>query len=125
MTDLLKFDFCEMHIYDDYVIVIIDEGIIVSPKHNIELNNVVDTYFRNKKFVYISHRKNSYTVDPTTYIETSKIKNLVAFAIVSKDFKARSNAEVEKLFLNKPLEIFDDIQKAVSWKDSVLNKEIT
>ncbi|MBO3098088.1 hypothetical protein [Gelidibacter pelagius] len=122
MTDLLKFDFCEMQIYDDYVIVIINEGITISPKHNIELNNVVETYFRNTKFVYISHRINSYAVDPATYFETSKIKNLKGFAVVSKDYKAKSNAEVEKLFLNKPLEIFDDLNKAISWKDSILNK---
>ncbi|HUH26771.1 hypothetical protein [Gelidibacter sp.] len=123
MTDLLKFDFCEMHIYDSYVIVTINEGIIISPKHNIELNNVVETYFRNKKFVYISHRINSYAVDPATYIETSKIKNLKGFAVVSKGYKAKSNAEVEKLFLTKPFEIFDDMAKAISWTKSILNHE--
>lgn len=120
MTDLLKFDFCEMHIFDDYVIVIIDEGITITPKHNKELINVVETYFRNTNFVYISHRLNSYAVDPATYLETSKIKNLKGFAVVSKDYKAKSNAQVEKLFLDKPLEIFDDLIKAVSWKDSIL-----
>lgn len=123
MTDLLKFDFCEMLIFDSYVIVTINEGITISPKHNIELNNVVETYFRNKKFVYISHRKNSYAVDPATYIETSKIENLKGFAVVSKDYKAKSNAEVEKLFLTKPYEIFDDMTKAIAWKNSILNQE--
>ena len=65
---------------------------------------------------------------PPQYVVTkkgevySKIKNLKGFAVVSKDYKAKSNAEVEKLFLNKPLEIFDDLNKAISWKDSILNK---
>lgn len=123
MTDLLKFDFCEMQIYDSYVIVTINEGITISPKHNIELNNVVETYFINKKFVYISNRINSYAVDPSTYIETSKIKNLKGFAVVSKDYKAKSNAEVEKLFLTKPFEIFNDMTKAIAWTNSILNQE--
>ncbi|MGV8812591.1 MAG: hypothetical protein ACOH2D_00640 [Gelidibacter sp.] len=121
MTDLLKFDFCEMHIYDCYLIVIINEGLVVEPKHNSVLKNVADAYFKNRSFVYITHRINSYSVDPATYIETSKICNLKGFAVVSKDFKAKSNVEVEKLFLNnKPIETFDDLNAAVSWAKSIL-----
>lgn len=121
MTDLLKFDFCEMHVYDFYVVVIINEGITVSPKHNTVLINVVDTYFHKKEFVYISHRINSYAVDPSTYIETSKIKCLKGFAVVSKDFKAKSNVDIEKLFFNKPFETFDELDEAVAWAKSILN----
>ncbi len=121
MTDFIRFDIAEVHIYDSYVIVTINEGLVVSPKHNTELNNVVETYFQNKEFVYISHRLNSYAVDPSTYFETSKIKNLKGFAVVSKDYMAKSNAEVEKLFLDKPFEIFDDMTEAISWSNSILN----
>ena len=120
MTDLLKFDFCEMHIYDNYVVVNINEGLIVEPKHNTILQNVVDAYFKNKPFAYITHRINSYSVDPATYIETSKITNLKAFAVVSKDYKAKSNVEVEKLFLSKPFETFDNLNDAISWAESIL-----
>ncbi|WP_027126873.1 hypothetical protein [Gelidibacter mesophilus] len=122
MTDLLRFDFCDIHIYEDYMIVIINEGLTVLPKHNNLLKEVVEVFFYKKDFVYITHRINSYAVDPTTYIETSKIKNLKGFAVVSKDFKAKSNAEIEKLFLhNKPFEIFHDLQDAVSWTRSILD----
>ena len=121
MTDLLKFDFCEMHIYDFYVVVIINEGLTVLPKHNDILNNVVETYFHRKNFVYISYRLNSYAVDPSTYLETSKIKNLKGFAVVSKDYKAKSNVDVEKLFLDKPIDTFSDLEDAISWAKSILN----
>ncbi|MGC1632729.1 MAG: hypothetical protein WA749_11525 [Gelidibacter sp.] len=121
MKDLLKFDFCEMHIYDSYLIVIINEGLVVEPKHNRVLTNVADAYFKNRHFIYITHRINSYSVDPATYIETSKIRNLQGFAVVSKNFKAKSNVEVEKLFfINKPFESFDDLNTAVSWAKSLL-----
>ncbi len=120
MRDFLKFDFCEMHIFDSYLIVTINEGQVVEPKHNTILNNVADAYFRNKSFVYITHRINSYSVDPSTYLETSKIINLKGFAVVSKDYKAKSNVEVEKLFLSKPCETFNDIKDAVSWAESIL-----
>lgn len=120
MRDLLKFDFCEIHIYDYYLVVLIKEGITVSPKHNAVLINVADDFFKSTNFVYITHRINSYSVDPSTYLETSKIKNLKGFAVVSKDYKAKSNVEIEKLFLNKPFETFDDLIDAESWVKSIL-----
>ena len=122
MLDLLKFDFCEMHIFDNYLVVIMNEGITVTPNQNQVLLNIADTYFKDKNFVYITHRINSYAVDPAIYIETSKIKNLLGFAVVSKDYKAKTNAEVEKLFLKKPFEIFNTLDLAVDWAKSLLSK---
>ncbi|RKE95450.1 hypothetical protein [Ichthyenterobacterium magnum] len=123
MTDVLKYNFCEMHIYDNYMIVIINEGETITPEHNAVLLNIVDTYYKNKKFVYITHRVHSYAVDPAIYFETSKIKNLAGFCVVSSDFKAKRNAEIEKLFLNKPFEIFTELDDAISWTKSILNIE--
>jgi hypothetical protein len=120
MTDVLKYDFCTMHIYDNYMIVVINEGVTVTPEHNDVLLNVADTYYKNKPFVYITHRLNSYAVDPAIYKETSKIENLAGFCVVSADYKAKRNAEIEKLFLNKPFEIFDTIEDATTWVNQVI-----
>ncbi|MEZ4803132.1 MAG: hypothetical protein R2797_10190 [Gelidibacter sp.] len=121
MIDVLKFDFCEMYIYDNYLVVVMNEGVTITPAHNQILLNIVDTYYKDKNFVYISHRLHSYSVDPAIYFETSKIKNLLGFAVVSKDYKAKTNAEIEKLFLDKPFEVFNTIEEAVSWANSILN----
>ncbi len=120
MTDELKFNFCDMFIYSNYMVVTMNEGVNITPAHNDVLLNVVDTYFKNKKFVYISHRIRSYSVDPAIYKETSKIDNLAGFAVVSKDYKAKSNAEIEKLFLHKPFEIFDGLEEAITWAQSIV-----
>ncbi|MFK7783269.1 hypothetical protein [Psychroserpens sp.] len=120
MTDVIKYDFCTMHIYDNYMIVVINEGVTVTPEHNNVLLNVVDTYYKNNPFVYITHRVNSYAVDPAIYKETSKIENLAGFCVVSADYKAKRNAEIEKLFLNKPFEIFDTIEEAKTWSNELL-----
>ena len=121
MTDVIKYDFCTMHIYDHYMIVVINEGVTITPEHNSVLLNVVDTYYNNTRFVYITHRLHSYAVDPAVYKETSKIENLAGFCVVSSDYKAKRNAEIEKLFLNKPFEILDTIDEAITWSDSILN----
>jgi len=120
MIDELIFDFCTMSIYDDHLIVVMKAGITITPSHNKVLLNIVDTYYRKKKFVYITNRINSYAVNPTVYYETSKIEELVGFAVVSKDFKAKSNAEVEKLFFNKPFEVFKTIEEAIAWGKALI-----
>ncbi|WP_299229293.1 hypothetical protein [uncultured Psychroserpens sp.] len=121
MSDDLILEFCKIHIYDNYMVVTINEGVTITSEENKTLTHIADTYFKNKKFVYITHRIHSYAVDPAVYKETSKIENLVGFSVVSSDFKAKSNALVEKLFLSKPFEIFDSLEEAINWSQSILN----
>lgn len=120
MTDYLKFDFCEVDIYDHYMVVKIDEGLTVQSKHNTFLKNVADTYYLKKDFVYITHRIHSYSVDPATYYETAKITNLKAFAVVSEDYIVIANAEMEKMFFSKPYGIFQKIEDAITWAESIV-----
>ena len=98
MLALLKYDFCEVEVYKNYVIVIINEGISLTPENNDVLLGIATKYFINKNFGYITHRINSYSVDPRIYTETSKIENLVSFAVVSENKIALSNAQIEKTF---------------------------
>jgi hypothetical protein len=123
MTDVLQYDFCKIHVYDNYLIAVMNEGITVTSKHNAILQNIANVYYKNKPFVYLTHRIHSYSVDPAIYTETSKIENLVGFGVISKDFKAKSNAEIEKLFLSKPFEIFDSIEDAIVWVKQILSVE--
>ncbi|MCA0133223.1 hypothetical protein [Winogradskyella alexanderae] len=120
MRESLTLDFCNVSIYDNYMVVVINEGVTVLLKHNNILAELAKDYFENKPFVYITHRLNSYSVDPNIYIETSKIDNLRGFAVVSKDYKARSNAEVEKMFLSKPFGIFSELEEAYEWANKMV-----
>ncbi|WP_179345159.1 hypothetical protein [Winogradskyella ursingii] len=115
MKESLTFDFCEISIYDNYLIVEMSEGVTVTPEKNEFLVDLVNKYYANEPFVYITHRVNSYAVDPQVYLQTSKIENLKGFAVVSKDYKAKVNAEIEKMFLKKPFEIFSNLDEAITW----------
>ena len=69
-------------IHDNYLITVMHEGVTVSVESNKILIDLANQYFINKPFVYITHRKNSYGVDPSIYKETRKIKNFT----YSQDF---------------------------------------
>jgi vacuolar-type H+-ATPase subunit D/Vma8 len=114
------YPFGEVVVYDNYLISVINEGETVTPEYNRELARLAESVYEGRCFGYITHRKHSYSVDPKTYIETSKIENLVAFAVVTNEPVTISNTEVEKLFLRKPVEVFDTIEQAVTWIESLI-----
>lgn len=120
MPKTLKYSFCTIEVYDNYVISCINEGFHLTPDKNKILEDIANEYFYDKSFVYITHRKFSYSVDPAIYLQTSEIINLAGFAVVAQVPLAKGNAEIEKLFLNKPFEIFTSLDDAKSWAKSIL-----
>ena len=120
MPKTLKYPFCIIEVYDDYVVSCINEGFHLTPDKNKILEDIANEYFYDKPFVYITHRKFSYSVDPAIYLQTSEIFNLAGFAVVAQVPLAKGNAEIEKLFLNKPFEIFTSLDEAKSWAKSIL-----
>ncbi|WP_299254587.1 hypothetical protein [uncultured Aquimarina sp.] len=122
MITAYKLSFALIEIYDDYIKVTMNEGITVSPKHNDVLLEMVDKHYNNKAFLYITHRVNSYAVNPTIYLETAKIHNLVGFAVVSNDPRQKNQTKLEKAFFNKEFRQFDNIESALQWKNELLEK---
>jgi hypothetical protein len=116
-------DFAKIAIHDRFMIVEVNKGEHLTPQHHEMLEEVSNIYFKNEPYIYITHRKNSYSVDPIIYKKTSQLKNLLGFAVVAKVPVAKANAEVEKLFLNKPFEIFQSLDDAISWAKHILNTE--
>lgn len=123
MKKSLNLSIGNFYIYDNYLIVEINEGKTVTTESNKILEGIANTYYSSKKFVYITHRVNSYAVDPAVYKKTSQIKNLAGFAVVANTRVALSNAEIERLFLKKPFGIFRDLDKAIAWATSIITTE--
>tara|TARA_B100000795_G_C22777476_1_gene430692 strand:+ start:1380 stop:1748 length:369 start_codon:yes stop_codon:yes gene_type:complete len=122
MRTSLKYDFCEIEIYDNYLVSVMFEGINLTPDKNAILLNIATKYFKNTNFGYITNRLQSYSVDPSIYIETSKIENLVSFAIVSSKKINISNTEIEKLFYKKPFKHFTSLKDAIEWTNNIILK---
>ncbi|APY00007.1 hypothetical protein [Lacinutrix venerupis] len=122
MTKIINIDIGYVSIFDNYIIMEIDQGVIVTKEHNQLLVDIVDKFYKDKGVVYISNRKNSYSVNPSVYYETNKIKNIIGLAVVSENGMAVSNAEIEKLFFNKPFEIFSNLEDAKKWANKLYKK---
>ena len=82
-----------------------------------------DVYGNDIPFVYISNRIHSYSIDPLGYYEAIKLfPNLKAYAIVSQNDRRRMLAVLEKLFIKKPIRVFDDMEKAFEWAEQIIAK---
>lgn len=114
--------FCHLKFYNNLVVSSINEGITLTQKLSDEITNIALKHFNDEDFIYITNRVNSYSVDPTVYFSVSKIENLKAFVVVSKQPISLQNTEIEKLFLDKTFELFEDIDTALSWSNKILRE---
>jgi hypothetical protein len=120
MTKVEVLDFCAISFYDKHMVVVMNEGITVTqPLHDILVEKAM-SYYKNAPFVYLTHRVNSYAVDTSVYSKTSQLENLMGFGVISKNYLAKSNAEIEKLFLKKPFKIFDNLDDAIDWAKTLV-----
>jgi hypothetical protein len=111
--------YCEAFVFDEFLINQIREGSTITKHHSEVLDEVITKHFGDKPIVYISNRVMSYAVDPITYLDAAKIKNLIAIAIVTQDPNFKKSAEYERKFYNKPFKIFTTLSDAIAWVQKV------
>ncbi|OBX21198.1 MULTISPECIES: hypothetical protein [Bizionia] len=121
MPVIKTYPFGNITFHNHYLIVVMKEGVTVSVDYNQVLDDIALNYYGNKKFVYITHRKNSYSVDPNIYFKTSKIKNLAGFAVVFGDSVKIDNTDFESNFISIPFKAFKSLDEAITWSDELCN----
>lgn len=104
-----------VQVYKDYMVAIFEEGATLTLERAYQIIGISEIHFRNKAFGYISLRKHSYAVDPTTYTYLRELSNMKAFAIVSVKEIDMHNFKIEKLFYKKPMKFFIEFDNALAW----------
>ncbi len=102
-------------VYDNYMVSSFEEGSTLTLERAYQILGIAEIHFRNKNFGFISHRQNSYAVDPTVYTYLRSLDNLKAFAIVSVKEIDMHNFKIEKLFYKKPMKFFIQYDNALTW----------
>ncbi|WP_417881825.1 hypothetical protein [Xanthomarina gelatinilytica] len=122
MSNIITFPFGTVSMHDNYMVAVMNEGVTVNPEINSVLEELAVNHFQDKKFVYITHRVNSYSVDPNIYFKTSQIPNLVGFAVVLGRKIRLDNIALEKMFFSKPFKSFKSLNKAIEWANELCSK---
>lgn len=112
-------DFCILKFYNNYVICIINKGVHLSVELSDKMVEIALNYYSEKPFVYITQRLHKYTVDSDVYVKISKLNTLAGFVVVSDEKPSIKNALLEKLFLDKPFQIFNNLDDAILWANNI------
>lgn len=111
----LDLDFTLLNFYEDFVVSEPREGVVVKEKELKELAKACLAYYRNRSFVYISHRNRDYSLNPVIYLKLKDVKNLLGIAVVTSKVSAINSALFEKSFSKVPFEIFLQMDEATEW----------
>lgn len=114
---VINVDFGKVWFNKNILIAELDEGILFDVDNNKELLRIGKEKFANQPYGYISHRVNSYAVNPMVYMESANTPNLKAIAVVTKDETCRNNAVLERQFYKDPesFEVFPTLEEAFNW----------
>ncbi|QLG45128.1 SpoIIAA family protein [Costertonia aggregata] len=118
-------DIGRFRFYENITVGEIKEGVHVTFESAVlPLQIAEQIYGDHKPVVYISNRINSYSIDPIGYYEAIKLfPNLKAFAIVSNKRHRKMLASLEKLFMRKPIRVFDTVDEAFEWAAQLLEND--
>lgn len=122
MSKIITLDFCTLEFKGQIAIAVINEGVHIDHDVSQMITQTCLDYFKDTPFVYLTHRKNSYSVDVTKYTYINDMENLKGFGVISTSLSAR-NAEIESLFINIPFEIFDTLEDGIKWANTVLQND--
>ncbi len=114
---ILKLAFGEVTFLDRIQIAEINEGVLFDIPENQEILDLARDRFNEEKYGYISHRVNSYSVNPIIYMEAANFPKLAAVAIVSSNPVTRNTALIEKQFFKdkNAFEVFETLEEAITW----------
>ena len=121
LQDQMDTELGTIYIYNSIVMMEAHENVTISIATGMFILLKLLTKIGTKPIVYISHRINSYSVDPNDYRHLEMIPNLKGIAVVSYSASGRSTAEsLEKKFYQKPFQTFSNLTEATYWANEVL-----
>ena len=118
----LKLSFTDLEFYESVVISTIKEDVVIQEDHVDKLREICNEHFQNQDFVYITHRKYNYNVNPVIYIDLLRTKTLKGIAVLSDKIERLQTANFEKNFSPVPFELFENKSEAIIWAKSLINK---
>ena len=117
MIDKIELECGVIWVHDRILINEMNEGALLDTKTYQMILETGTELFENEPFGYISHRINSYAVNPMVYREFAEHPLLKAIAVVSESKIARENARLEQQFYTNKnaFEIFSSLAEAKLW----------
>ena len=118
----LDLPYTHLEFFPSYVISTFKEGQVLEKEIIEELRILLEEFYGERKFVWLSNRKNKYNVNPLVYMNLIQKNILLGMAVILNGSEGAQNANFEKQFASFPFEIFDTMDEALAWTQSLLEK---
>jgi hypothetical protein len=119
---IINCDFGEFLIYGNYVMGIINKGVVFDKKKYEILLEIFRGHFKDRPFGYISNRIHSYTIDPMMYKNVSNLDDLFAIAVVSNNsISVERSYKIEQFFYKGHFRHYDNLNDAHKWLSPLLS----
>lgn len=121
IKEVLDTELGTIHIYENIIVMEAKENVVISIKNGLFILLKVIKMVGTRPMIYISNRKNSYSVNPNDYKYLEMIPNLKGIAVVSYENTGSNTAELERLFYKKPFCNVTSLEDAKNWAAEVLH----
>lgn len=117
MTKKVELDCGIIWVHDRILVNEMNEGALLDVETNRKILEIGSSNFGEEYFGYISHRINSYAVNPMVYRESAEHSRLKAIAVVSENRMTRETARLEQQFYTNKnsFGIFSSLEEAKAW----------
>lgn len=105
--------------FKKFVFVEINEGAHLGFIEMEKIHSIASYHFADAPYAYVCNRNTSYSINPIAYSTLNNIEQLKGMAII-KHISKGFDLGIEKHFLNKPFEVFNDVMDASDWIDSLI-----
>jgi len=107
----------EIEFHTNYAILRVFENEHISLDKARTIFSTLKEYFKNREFIFISHRVANYTLD-LDVLDNFKMNTVRGISIVSSDPEARQRAAHEQDHFDKSFVFFEDLNDAIDWAKS-------
>lgn len=110
------FQFGHLELMDTYAVITCNEASHIDFGEVKEIQSVLVSVYRGKKFGLIANRVNTYSINPLAVKDLFYHDDLVAGAIAGETRLVKLNAELENMIITgAPIKHFNDIGSAADW----------
>lgn len=123
MIKKIELECGKIWVHDRILVNEMNEGALLDVDTNRKILKIGEAHFGEEFFGYISHRVNSYAVNPMVYRDSAEHPQLKAIAVVSENALTRQTARLEQQFYTNKnsFGIFSNLEEAKTWMQEQLN----
>jgi len=113
----VEMPFGNFYFFNEFLLSELNQGVHFSWDKVKKISDLATEFYgKDNRVVYISNRVNSYSIEPQSWLKFDKEYNFFkASAIIAYDMKGGLSVVLEKLFSQKRIQKFTDLDSAIDW----------